>query len=232
MLGLAGCSRDASPPGLSASRPGLNVARAALDGGAANVALNVASGIITEKPGDADAFVVQGDAYAALDRRPEAEAAYRHALALAPQSADARMGLGRLALATSPAVAEALFLDVLGRDPNNAKALNDIGIARDLQGRHADAQTAYRQALGLAPEMQAAVVNLALSLALSGRAAEGASLLRPLASSPRIRHDLAAISAMGGDRGTAATLLAPDVTGPQLQETLRFYGDLAPSKSE
>ena len=34
-------------------------------------------------------------------------------------------------------------------------ALNDLGIARDLQGRHTDAQTAYREALGVNPDMAA-----------------------------------------------------------------------------
>ena len=48
-------------------------------------------------------------------------------------------------------------------------ALNDLGIARDLQGRHTDAQTAYRSALGVDPDMRAAQVNLALSLAMSGQ---------------------------------------------------------------
>ena len=48
-------------------------------------------------------------------------------------------------------------------------ALNDLGIARDLQGRHTDAQMAYRQALGISPEMSAAQVNLALSLAMGGQ---------------------------------------------------------------
>ena len=100
------------------------------------------------------------------------------------------------------------------------------------KGRHADAQTAYRQALGVAPEMQAALVNLALSLALSGRSSEATALLRPLASSPRVRQNRAAVAAMGGDRGAAATLLAPDLAGAQLQETVRFYGDLAPRQAE
>jgi Flp pilus assembly protein TadD len=50
--------------------------------------------------------------------------------------------------------------------------------------------------------MSGAQVNLALSLAMSGRADDAAPLLRPLASAPnasrKLRHDLAALLAMRG----------------------------------
>lgn len=231
LLLLSGCG-GSSPVGLSTALPGLNVARAALDGGSPEIALRISARIVTENPNDVDALVIEGDAFAGIDDRVRAEAAYRRAIALAPESVGARMGLGRLQLAMSPVAAEAVFLDVLARDPRNAKALNDLGIARDLQGRHADAQSAYRQALGVAPEMQAVVINLALSLALSGHTRDGELLLRPLASSPQVRHNLAAVTAMGGDRHTAQTLLSPDLTGPQTQDALQYDGGLSPKAPE
>ena len=94
------------------------------------------------------------------------------------------LGLGRLRLATDPKQAEALFLAALAQNPRNAVALNDLGIAQDLDGRHSEAQTSYAAATGADPDMRAAKVNLALSMALQGRTADAARLLGPVAASP------------------------------------------------
>jgi Flp pilus assembly protein TadD len=106
-------------------------------------------------------------------------------------------------------------------------ALNDLGIARDLLGRHAEAQAAYRLAVGAAPGSHAAEVNLALSLALSGHAAEGAQLLRPLIAnpdaSPRAKQDMAAVAALAEDRSTAEALLKADLNPQQVRDALTAY---------
>jgi Flp pilus assembly protein TadD len=230
LLALAGCAGGGGAQ-LSTAPPGLNVAEAALAGGAPDVALQVSTERLRREPGDGRAMLVQADALAALGRRAEATEGYRRALAVDPDSAAARLGLGRLLLASDPHGAEALFLEALSHEPRNAKALNDLGIARDLQGRHADAQEAYRRALGVAPDMQAATTNLALSLAISGQAGQGAALLRPLASAPtappRLRQDMAAVSELAGDREGAARLLGQDMPAAQVQETLRGYDALS-----
>jgi Flp pilus assembly protein TadD len=54
-----------------------------------------------------------------------------------------------------------LFRRALALDPTDAAALNNLGIALDLQDRHEEAETAYRTALGRQPMMTAARVNLA-----------------------------------------------------------------------
>jgi len=106
-------------------------------------------------------------------------------------------------------------------------ALNNLGIARDLQGRHADAQTAYRSALAANPDMTAAQVNLALSLAMGGRSGEAVQLLRPLASDPgasrQVRHDMAAVLTMGGNRAEAETILSKDLAPQEVREALDGY---------
>jgi Flp pilus assembly protein TadD len=230
LLALAGCAGGGGAQ-LSSAPPGLNVAEAALSGGAPNVALQVSTERLQREPGDRHAMLVQADALAALGRRAEAEDGYRRVLALDPDSGAARLGLGRMLLASDPRGAEQSFLEALSHDPRDAKALNDLGIARDLQGRHADAQAAYRQALGVAPEMQAAIANLALSLALGGQAAQGAALLRPLAgapnASPRVRQDMAAVSELAGDRPGAVRMLGQDMSPDQVQDTLRGYDALS-----
>ena len=171
-----------------------------------------------------------GDALAAMGRNAEATGAYELALVADGKSVPAKIGLGRIRLASDPAAAEALFLDALVRDPRNPTALNNLGIARDLQGRHADAQTAYAEAIGAAPEMRAAQVNLALSLAMSGRAGEGVRILRPIAgradATARERHDLAAVLAMDGKPEEAVKLLRPELDGAQTDEAVVGFRSL------
>ncbi len=224
---LAACSGQAGPR-LGTGQPGLNVARAALSAGSPEIALNVANAIVAKEPRNVDALSTQGDALSLLGRMDEAEASYAKALAANPGSVDVKIGLGRLRLRSDPAQAQALFLSVLEREPRNKVALNNLGIAYDLQGQHASAQAAYRQALGADPTMRAAEVNLALSMALSGKAADAVEILRPLASDPeasqRIRHDLAVALAISGDKQAAARVLNGDLTSDQVERALLALG--------
>lgn len=212
--------------------PGLDIARAALSGGSPDIALNVTNAILAKEPGNAPALVSQGDAFSALGRSDDAQASYAKALAGDPESVGALIGLGRLRLSSDPAQAQLLFLKVLQHEPSNTVALNDLGIAYDLQNRHANAQTVYRQALGADPTMRAAGVNLALSMAMSGQASAAVQLLKPLASAPdasrRLRHDLAVALAMAGDKQEAARILGADLTPEQVDRALLAYGELGP----
>jgi Flp pilus assembly protein TadD len=114
----------------------------------------------------------------------------------------AQLALGRILLKTDPARAEQVFLEALAESPQNAEMLNNLGIAYDLQGHHAEAQAAYREALSAAPTLRAARINLALSLALSGAAADALTTMQPLAASPSAtsaeRADVAAINSLAG----------------------------------
>lgn len=211
---------------------GLDVARAAIAGGSPEIALNVTNAILAREPGNAPALVSQGDAFSALGRSDDAQASYAKALASAPESIDAQIGLGRLRLNSDPVQAQLLFLKVLQHDPRNTVALNDLGIAYDLQDKHASAQAAYRQALGADPTMRAAEVNLALSMALSGQAPAAVALLKPLATAPnasrRLRHDLAVALAMAGDKPAAAQILGTDMAPEEVDRALAAYGAFGP----
>jgi Flp pilus assembly protein TadD len=126
--------------------------------------------------------------------------------------------LGRVQLPVDPAAAETTFNQVLGQESRNAAALNDLGIARDLLGRHGDAESAYRAALAASPDMSAAQVNLALCLAMRGKGPEAIRLLRPLAedrsATRKVREDYAAVLAMAGERDEAERILSTDF-GPE-----------------
>jgi Flp pilus assembly protein TadD len=223
---LAACTgRDGLQ--LGNGQAGLNIARAALSSGSPNIAASVAENILAGNPRDLDALLIRGDALAATGRSTEAVASYEKALAINPGSVGAKVGLGRLHLGTNPAQAELLFLSVLEREPRNAVALNNLGIAHDLQGDHPSAQDAYRRALGADPTMRAAEVNLALSMALHGQAANAVQILAPLArkqeASRRLQHDFAAVLTMAGDKEAARKILSEDLTPEQIERALLGY---------
>jgi Flp pilus assembly protein TadD len=227
IVALLGACSAQHPQDLSNRPPGLAVADAAMANGAPQVALQICTDTVRREPANLAAQVCQGDAQVALGRRGEAEASFIRAQQLSPDAPGALMGLGRLRLATDALAAEGLFQRVLDHNPGNAAAWNDLGIARDLQGRHASAQDAYGRALGADPAMRAAEVNLALSMAMSGHAEEAVQRLRKLASdpnaSPRLRDDLAAALAMADQPDEAAKLLRGELRPDEIDRAIAGY---------
>lgn len=224
---LGGC---ATAPRSAANDLGLVVARAALAGGTPAIALRASAAVLARHPADPAALTMRGEALAALGQPARAAARFREAVTSDPSALPARMGLGRVLLHTDPQDAAAQFRAVLAARPQDSAALNDLGIARDLRGRHVAAQAAYRAALAAKPDLRAAQVNLALSLALSGHATEGVRMLRPLATTgaaPRVRQDLAAATAMAGHRAAATAMLATEIPADQAAAAVRAYAALA-----
>lgn len=170
LIALSGCGLSQSSPKQEAQVT-LRVAEAALSSGAPDLALHVADAVLEKKPTDTAAVLVRAEALYAIGRVDEARAAYRRAATLAPSSAAAQIGLGRTLVRTDPQAAEAAFVAALAAQPDDPVALNNLGIARDMQGRHWDAQAAYHQALAAAPGNTDVQTNLDLSLSLSGQAA-------------------------------------------------------------
>ena len=175
---LSGCGNGPAPLQINAQRPaylasglpGIRVAEAALNGGIPETALAITRGLLDVNPKDVSALVKQGEALAAMDRPDAAAESYRRAITINASAPDALLALGRLQLAAGQSEdAEILFRRVISAAPDNAKAHNDLGIALDLQGRHADAQQAYRAALHAMPELEAAQVNLRLSVTMTSQ---------------------------------------------------------------
>lgn len=225
VLALSACGHTASS--LSSMQPGVDVARAALRGGSPQTALQLAGHVLQQDPRNEAALVIQGDALTELGQVDQARQSYDLALQQNPQSVGAEIGLGRLLLLSNPAEAEARFLHALHHEPRNTIALNDLGVARDLEGNHAGAQEAYRRALGINPDDTGAQVNLALSMAMSGNAEDAVRILQPMAETPgasrKLRHDLAAALAMAGDRDAASRILSADLTPDQVRQALDAY---------
>jgi hypothetical protein len=149
---------------------------------------------------------------------------YQGLLAKDPNSTRATIGMGRIKLTKDPAAAAALFEQVLRRDPKNLTALNNLGIARDLMGRHAEAQKVYHEALAINPDLDSAKVNLALSMAMSGQGPAAVQLLKAKATEPgaplKVRHDYAVVLAMAGNRPEAERVLSENLSPDEIHQVL------------
>jgi Flp pilus assembly protein TadD len=223
---LANCSGDQNGS-ISNRAPGLDVADVALASGAPDTALRIAQQALAANPRNASALVRAAEAQAALGQRDNAAHSFAQARALAPDDVAASLGLARLELATDPGAAVSELLGLTTRDPRNVAALIDLGIARDLLGHHADAQTAYRLALAIDPGRTAAGINLGLSLALSGDLQQALGILRPIAlspgASPRMRQDLAVALVIAGNDEEAAQVLHADMDQRQVLAAVTGY---------
>ncbi len=222
LLTMGGCGTMVSSN--TGRTPGLNVAQAALEGGAGQIALQVSDGVLRDSPNNVRALEIKGDALTLLGDYDQAEGIFQALLAKDPNSVRAGIGLGRVKLAKDPAAAEQLFLQVLQHDPRNVTALNNLGIARDLQSRHAQAQPAYREALAIDPELESAQVNLALSMAMSGQGPAAIKLLQAKATQPgapaKVKHDYAMVLAMAGNRAGAERVLSEDMPQDEARQLL------------
>lgn len=103
VLLLAACGQTQSV--ISGLQPGVDVAQAALRGGSPQTALQLASNVLANDPGNEAALVVQGDALTDLGRFNEARDSYNRALKSNSESVGAQIGLGRLHLADDPPAA-------------------------------------------------------------------------------------------------------------------------------
>jgi Flp pilus assembly protein TadD len=233
---LAACAQHSSSTGASAAMSAeagpasLNVADAAIAGGNPTMALSVSQSVLQNDPGNVDALEHEGDAYYALNRCPAAMAAYQLALTHNPSATEAQTGLGRCLLKTDPHAAELAFDAGIQDDPGNADALNDLGIARDLQGNFAGAVEPYQKALLADPSMTAGEVNLGLSLALSGNGPEALQYLGPLATgpnaTPKIREDYAAALVASGRSDEARQVLAIDLPPDKVETALNGFASV------
>jgi Flp pilus assembly protein TadD len=213
-LALAGCAR----PGPTEGMPTPRLADAALEAGYPQMALSVADHILARDPRNVPALVARGDALLNSGRPDEAATAYQQALAVKPADAAANGGLARIMIRRDPHAAERLLRTALASRPDDAVLLANLGVALDLQDRHVEAQTAYRQSLRVAPNSTATKTNLGLSLALSGDRAGAQRVLAPLAADPSaaqvVRDNLAVAQMQAIAPAAAPAAVAPPVAAP------------------
>ena len=234
---LAGCAGKAAPESSSSGPPEMKIADAAIAAGTPAIAQRIAEGVLATDPRNTGALLRQGRAYMMLGNTAAAETSYRRALTINDRLDEARLGLAKIWLGSDPVQAEKVLLEVVSHDAHNTAALNNLGVSRDLQGRHNDAQEAYRQALLLQPGLTSAQENLGLSLALSGKAQEGAAMLDQLAragtTDRKVRDDLAVALTLSGRTGEAGQVLQEELSAPDVTRALAGYRALqqpAPSQ--
>ncbi len=238
LAGLAGCGprpgQDSwnAPPSSPAARMNLGLADTALAGGMPTLALQVSQAVLAQHPRNVAALVRRGDAYYQLGDPAKAALSYRQALQIQPRSVAALLGIGRVALETDAAEASAHFTEALALDPTNIAALTDRGVAEDLLGSHAAAQSDYRQAIAQGGDATATQIDLALSLAMTGDPATAIRLLEPIATSPnaspKVREDLALALVLDGREREAATLLLGQMSQEQARQAIAGYRALRP----
>jgi len=119
------------------------------------------------------------------------------------ETLDVRLEMARALLASGvSADAAAQVADLRNRAPNDARVQALVGILADREGRHGEAQAAYRAAMVLDPYDLRSANNLALSLALTGNLAEAIGIQMDVASNPKatlpMRQNLALLYALAG----------------------------------
>lgn len=171
LLALAGPAVAAPPPSQATLAPAL--ARAAGRAGQWQAAARLWRELTVARPADAAAWAGLGHALLALDRVEDAASALDRAAVLQPAGRKADPDLlldrGRAALALDDgAAARTAFAALAALRPADARAQTGLGIAYDMAGDHAAAQSAYARALDIDPLYEAARANMTLSRALAG----------------------------------------------------------------
>jgi tetratricopeptide (TPR) repeat protein len=94
---------------------------------------------------------------------------FAESVRIAPDSAAAHYNLGSSLLRRGKPGAREHLERAVALDPNYAPAYNNLGIARQQAGQHADAARQYREVLRLEPANPDAHYNLAVALQADGR---------------------------------------------------------------
>ena len=126
-----------------------------------------------------------------------------------------------------PELAEKQADALLQADSRDHRGLNTLGVALDMQGRHAEAQARYREGIEIAPDYVPLRSNLGLSLAISGDAPAAIAQLTPLAtargSDVRVRQNLAFSYAMTGNLENALQVSRADLSEQDSQRQLSYF---------
>ncbi len=157
--------------------------------------------------------------------------AYRRTMALAPERTEFVYGYARSLLMsgeTDRAIQQ--FTRYIGSKPEDPRGYIGLGIAHDISGAHAAAQTAYLDGLQAAPDNMALRNDLALSLALSDQSEDAIAILRELAQEPglasRVGQTLSLVYAISGHMDDAVNLVRQQLNGGDARNTIAFFRSL------
>ena len=174
-------------------------------------------------------------AFGKLGAHNEAVEAWQHALKLKPKDTSALRGIGTaLIRIDEPEKALPYFEQALmasGEASNDPKLYSGMGVASDMVGEHALAQSFYRTGLKNAPKDLGLRNNLALSLLFSGKAEEAVRELRAVVADRRAtrrhRGNLALALVMMGEKSAAASIAGMDLPPDRVGPRIAYYETLA-----
>lgn len=153
-----------------------------------------------------------------------AEKAYRSALQINPQDANALLGLGTVQLQRGEAGAAARTLAPAAQAINSVSAYNKLGTSLVLAGDGAAAQGAFAKALALQPSNLDTKTNLALAQALSNKLPDAETSMVSVVASPLAekRHfvNYMIILSLSGDAARARAIDVPDMPANQKNQIL------------
>lgn len=102
-----------------------------------------------------------------------------------------------------------------------------LGAAYDRMEKYDEAQMSYERAILISPENPMIINNLALSLAVSGNLERAIELLERSATrpgaTPQIRHNLALLHALDGDKKAARNMGRFDLPEKDVAKNLEYY---------
>ena len=173
-------------------------------------------------------FVGIGDTLLATSAVNEAILAYNSALARDSSDLPAQTGLAKAYLETGrPELALVPLAKALTANPGNPKLLVLLGVTKDFEGQHQQAQAYYQRGLQYAPGDAALTVDLALSLALSGNYPNAIAMLQPVAMAPAAsaqeRQTLALIYGLQGTSPKPPGSAGSTSTRPRSSTILAYY---------
>ena len=183
------------------------------------------------KPDLAAAHNNLGNALCDQGNPEEAEASYRHALALQPNLAGAHNNLGTLLYGRDKlAEAVACYRQALSLEPDYAEAHDNLGTALWRQGKLQEAEASTRRALALAPGFGQALGNLGSMLGDQGRLREASAVYRQLLQLRPGDSDgldgLARVLAAQGDAGNALETIHHSLRIRETANAKRIFVDI------
>jgi Flp pilus assembly protein TadD len=176
-------------------------------------------------------LIAAGDALLQMGSVNEAIVSYNQALVRPGDTQGAQVGLAKAFLRTGkPQLALTPLSKALEASPEDPKLLLLLGVLRDLEGQHSEAQAYYRDGLARAPGDRGLTTNLALSLVVSGDYSNAIAVLQPVAmaptASPYERQTLALIYGLKGNVPEAARLCRIDLDDVSVEHNLAYYQTL------
>ncbi len=178
-------------------------------------------------PQDERPLVALGQIFAQLGSPAGAAEAYRAAVAAAPSDVEARRGLGTALIAMGHPDVAITELEKALDIAKDYRIYNSLGVAYDMTGDHASAQTYYQTGLALSPGNLELSNNLGLSLALDGRYDEAIALLEKISNDPnapsRYRQNLALAFGLAGNRDKARQVAQQDLDYATAEKNLSYF---------